>query len=62
MTTGYAAAVADSQDGLQLGERKTDRQSPLNQFHALLRGRRVLAVVPGRSLRPRQEPEMLVVP
>jgi len=31
------ALVAHGQNGFQFGERKTNRQSSLNQFHSLLR-------------------------
>jgi hypothetical protein len=62
VTTGCSAAVSHSQDGFQLGEGKTDRQSALNQFDALLRGGRILPVVSVCSLRQRQEPKTLIVP
>jgi len=37
MTAGCAAPVTHGQNDLQFGERKTNRQSPLNQFHPLRR-------------------------
>ena len=62
MTAGCAAPVTHGQNGLQFGERKTNRQSPLNQFHPKLRCRRILPIISGRALRQRQKSKTLLMP
>jgi len=62
MTTGRSASVAHGQNGLQLGERKTYFQCPLNEFHPLLRRRRIFAVISGGALWRRQKAQAFVVP
>src|SRR4029077_3702612 len=62
MTTGRSASVAHGQNGLQLGERETYFQCPLNEFHPLLRRRRIFAVISGGALWRRQKAQAFVVP